>query len=159
MHGQPNIKTLRTTLRSLFFLCWWTFCTLSNCWINLNTRNLRKVPECSAICCTHKRQLCSSAPECIFSVQYFFRKSMLLFSVSVMKRNASDVVKITQVQNFSKFRTFYTFYKIWMQFSNRELCKALLNMCKFPEIRRLESHILVRDSYCPIGLKMFVNVI
>ena len=81
------------TWRSLFFLCSWTF-LLSNCWADLNTQHFKhKLSH-------HKSQLCSSVPEYIFSMRYFLRKSMLLFSVIVLKRNASNIVKITQVYNF-----------------------------------------------------------
>jgi hypothetical protein len=45
-----------------------------------------------------------------------------------------------------------------MQFGNRDLYKALLNVCKFPEIRRCENHNLLRDIYCPICLKICVII-
>jgi len=42
-----------------------------------------------------------------------------------MKRNASDIVKITQVYNFWNSENLY-FYKIWMQCENRNWYKSLL---------------------------------
>jgi hypothetical protein len=80
-----TVLSVRSTWRSLFFLCSWTFCTLSNCWINLNTQHFKQVLECSTMCRINKSQLSSSLPEYIFSMQYFLRKSMLLFPSSWWK--------------------------------------------------------------------------